>query len=426
MELANACWYFCIKNNVESLPGEGDFMRYIWKNLKSFFESDAYFMFLLIFTVMISGIMIHYAYALYINFQEENKAGNHVLTDIQFDFDYSYEREDAEGSYKLPRPEGELATVGMLKDFAAAMSYELQSEIQDAHVDIEVDSIPIECCFSIRNNDIVRDDENLPLANSGRYFTAEEYRNGEKVAYAYDLNTWNVGCSPRMESLILDHDTMLLQGKKYKVVGYGSTLVDSPMVPITALDDDTPLAEFFSISFKNPINRPKYEELLQLCQGCFQNHVRVSNLNLAVMEDNHLNNTILILAACIILVAVMNFTILYRYILEKRSYVFRIYRICGMQKWAAVRNYLLECALLVLPAYGISVALFRVFILPEMSEHFYYLEDDKFGAIIYAVLFLLYFGISLSILSVMIYRQLSYADAVGKIRNRKEKEGGGI
>lgn len=286
--------------------------------------------------------------------------------------------------------------------------------------------MPIACYFSIRNNCIVRDDENVPRANSGRYFTAEEYRKGENVAYAWDLNTWNVGCSPRMESLLLDHDTMLLQGKKYKVVGYGSTLVDTPMVPIAALAVDTPLAEFFSINLKNPINRPKYEELLQLCQECFQDHVKVSNLNLAAMEDNHLNNTILLLAACIIFVAVMNFTILYRYILEKRSYVFRIYRICGMQKRTAMRNYLLECALLALPAYGISIVLFRFFILPKMSQRFYYLEDGEFGGIIYAVLFLLYFGISLSILSVMIYRQLSYTDAVGKIRkmqSRKGKEG---
>ena len=123
--------------------------------------------------------------------------------------------------------------------------------------------------------------------------------------------------------MLLDPDTMLLQGKEYKVVGYGQTLVDTPMVPITALDADTPLAELFHINLKNPINRPKYEELLQLCEECFQGHARVSNLNRATIEDNYLNNTIFLLAACIILVAVMNFTILYRYILEKRSYVFR-------------------------------------------------------------------------------------------------------
>lgn len=107
-------------------------MKYIWKNFKSFFKTDAYLMFLLVFTVMISSIMIHYAYALYINFQEEKKDGDNVLTDIHFDFNYSYDREDAALSYKLLRPEGKLATVGMLKDFAAAMSYELQAEIQNA------------------------------------------------------------------------------------------------------------------------------------------------------------------------------------------------------------------------------------------------------------------------------------------------------
>lgn len=399
-------------------------MKYIWKNFKIFLKTDAYLMFLLVFTVMVSSIMIHYAYALYINFQEEKKEGENVLKEIHFDFDYSYEREKEDGGgYTLLRPEGELATVGMLKNFAAAMSYELQSDIQNAYVDAEADGIPMVCYFSIRNNRIVRDDESLMRVTTGRYFTAEEYREGERVAFAFDLHTWNVGCSPRMESMLLDHDTMLLQGKEYKVVGYGETMPDTPMVPITALDPDTPLAEFFTINFKNPIDRPKYEELLLLCYTCFGGHVRVSNLNMAVIEDNHLNNTILLLAACIILVAVMNFTILYRYILAKRSYVFRIYRICGMQKRIAMRNYLLECALLALPAYGISIVLFRCFILPEMSQRFYYLETGKFGGIIYMVLFLLYFVISLSILSVMIHRQLSYTDVVGSVRRIRRKKG---
>ena len=126
-------------------------MKYIWKNFKTFFQTDFYLMFLLVFTIVISGIMIHYAYAMYINFQEKKKEGTSVLTDINFDFDYTY----GQGTFKMERgkyseeiisyvrPEGELATVGMLKDFAAAMSYELQSEIESASVEVEIDSIPI-------------------------------------------------------------------------------------------------------------------------------------------------------------------------------------------------------------------------------------------------------------------------------------------
>ena len=97
--------------------------------------------------------------------------------------------------------------------------------------------------FSIKDGLIIKSDEfekeveDNAMLESGRYFTEEEYRKGEKVAICWDYLHGNTMSSPVSKRMAVDKKILHIQGKDYKIIAYGIIDIDRPVIPITSLED---------------------------------------------------------------------------------------------------------------------------------------------------------------------------------------------
>lgn len=369
---------------------------------------------LVILTVLVSCIMIHFSYGLYQSYMSEKEADESNQYTASLTFTYEFEQYNVDkygdGQCEVRPPDGitEFATVGMLKNFAKDLSDKFQEDLLIVETNAVAESYRLYSVFDILNGELIISDvyeENLKKSSkisSGRFFTPEEFKEGEKVAIAFDKYNINVGNTPYMDKMLVDEDKyVLLEGERYKVIGWGSIDCDLPTIPITSLPDDTPLEGYVTFTFGHPVNRANYQELKELAEIDFQGLAQLESMALPNVDQIYLYNTIIIVSILIALVSSLNFAILYRYILATRKKELRIFRICGMSKFRAVVTYIAECLLITLPVYFFGVFLFAKVLLPIAKKHFYYMYQS-YSMEIYGTLFVIYYGVSLLILLGMI------------------------
>ena len=252
---------------------------------------------------------------------------------------------------------------------------------------------------------LYRDNITNHSLEEGRFFTEEEYKKGLRVALDEAVLSPSRK-SPYLDSIrSKDGKSLIIEGKKYRIIGKHSSFPDQPIVPITSLPDDYPLYEWIEFDFEEPVNSLQYAELKDAVEETMGDHASLPDMDLPDMDKIYLYNTMIIIAVLIAVVSALNFVILYQYFLEKRQEEIRAMRICGMKRRRAVVMFLAECVCLTLPVYVLSVFLYDRFALRMMSS-FYSYVDDHYSLKLYLELFAIYYISSLVILLVSIWRRL--------------------
>lgn len=331
-----------------------------------------------------------------------------VLT-LQGDFDETSDNElNDDESYFMPADSAKsYVTVDLLKKYVAEFSNSYTDKLKYIEATAIVDKLPFHMNFSIKDGLIIKSDEfekeveDNAMLESGRYFTEEEYRKGEKVAICWDYLHWNTMSSPVSKRMAVDKKILHIQGKDYKIIAYGIIDIDRPVIPITSLEDTTPFTGEIVFNFKKPIRQEQYDIVVEKTEKIFGDKAVVAAANLPDDDAVYLYNTIIMVTIFITLVSAINFAVLYRYILSSRKQALMVYRICGLSFCRVVLLYLGECTALTITAYFIGVLLFENVILKKISGYYEYMSSS-YSSYIYFVLFAVYFLISLLVLTLMI------------------------
>ena len=311
-------------------------------------------------------------------------------------------------SYFMPADSAKsYVTVDLLKKYVAEFSNSYTDKLKYIEATAIVDKLPFHMNFSIKDGLIIKSDEfekeveDNAMLESGRYFTEEEYRKGEKVAICWDYLHWNTMSSPVSKRMAVDKKILHIQGKDYKIIAYGIIDIDRPVIPITSLEDTTPFTGEIVFNFKKPIRQEQYDIVVEKTEKIFGDKAVVAAANLPDDDAVYLYNTIIMVTIFITLVSAINFAVLYRYILSSRKQALMVYRICGLSFCRVVLLYLGECTALTITAYFIGVLLFENVILKKISGYYEYMSSS-YSSYIYFVLFAVYFLISLLVLTLMI------------------------
>jgi hypothetical protein len=317
-----------------------------------------------------------------------------------------YNQDDETGGYRLKSNKTkQYITLAQFYRLVKELSKSFQEDLVSVDLRAEVDNYPLEFGFNIEDNKIVRSDyvmSNMKkngILTEGRYFTKKEYDDGMDSAIIFDQK-WNAGNTPFTDNMKIDDDHILLNGKKYKIIGKQSIYADLPMIPITSLKEDTIIFDFISFEFGHGVNSEEYNELKQAVEENFGELASLETLNLPDNDKVYLYNTIIIVSVFIALISGINFAILYRYILQSREKSLRILRICGMTKQKGIIYFITECILLVTPAYLSAVLVFAGIFLPKAGSWFYYMQKS-YPMTVYGALFGIYYGTSIIILLCM-------------------------
>lgn len=370
--------------------------------------------------------MIHFSYGLFQNYQLKKQYDlsdkREIALTVLGTFEEIADKElNADEFYlKTNETSDYYVTLELLKKYLSEFDDSFAEKLKYIEATAVVDELPFRMDFSIKNGVIIKSDEfekeveNNAMLESGRYFTKEEYQDGERVAISWDYLHWNTLSSPVSNRLAVDEDTLCIQGKNYKIIAYGTIDNDRPTIPITSLDDTTLFTEKIIFHFRKSVRQEQYDAVAEKAKQILGDRAVVELASLPDDDAVYLYNTIIIVTIFITFVSAINFAILYRYILSSRKQSLMVYRICGMSFGRVVLLYLGECVALAVPAYLMGIFLFENIIL-KMVSGFYEYMNDSYGFYVYFVLFAIYFLLSVLILTLLIIHAL-ITDAELKIK----------
>ncbi len=421
-------------------------MKYIGKNIYSFLKKDRFLFTLVVLSIAVSVLMIHFSYGLFQNYQLEKRYHLSGVKEFHVTVQGDFAKEEItqyqgrhlpeiQTVYRQTGEAGEYVTTGMLRDFAKRMGNGLKDSLDYLKVYPVVEKWDLECGFSVEDGCIVSSPSYDRLFNQsidyflsrGRNFTKAEYESGEKVALCWDLYRVNYYYdendvlhlnSPITESMMTENNTLQLGDEHYRIIGFGQAggKMERPIIPVTSLPENTPLMGTIDFHFHKSVTLQQYHFLEKIVEETFGDLATLQPLSLPPEESIYLYNTMIGIAGMISVISALNFAILYRYILTKRKKDFKVFRICGLSFWRTVSMYLAECILITLPVYMIGIVLFALIILPNIAVHYEYM-DSGFSPVVYLSIFVLYTVVSVSILLLMVVMQLRI--------NEEENIGGG-
>jgi ABC-type antimicrobial peptide transport system permease subunit len=237
------------------------------------------------------------------------------------------------------------------------------------------------------------------MITSGRYITNGEESNGSEVAIVNGTSAeeWNE-CSEKFRNA---DGTISLFGKKYQVVGTYHAGTSAPIVPFLTVPDDVVINQV-GFSFERNITRSIYNDITDKADEYLPGVLIFPDLQFPDTDTVNLYNNMIWISVLISVLSVINFAMLYHFILQKRQRSLAIMRICGCTKFNAVILYFAECTAITLPSYIIGTGI-NIILTKKVMKNVFEFFEKAYSFKIYALLFAAYAVVYIIILLVMIY-----------------------
>ena len=388
-------------------------MKYIWSNIWNFMRKHTFLFLLLVLAISGSSIMIHMAYGLYQNYQLEKEYTLTSQNSIQITLRDNYKKTgedvylDSNYNWVAPEPLEDYVTVGDMKRFARKIENIYGDNLKYIISYPAADDLQFTCYYKIRDGKLVGSEEyalelkNKDILPEGRYFQMGEYNKSKNVALVWRDEDRPERVHKLVKKMMIDETHIQIQGKSYEIIGYHADEYAVPYVPITTFTDDTPLTTEIVFCFDEPVQKEQFEPIKKLVSEEFGTMAMVIPLKLPEDDAIYIYNTIILIAVLITVISALNFCILYRYILSTRERELRIYRICGLSFWNAVKIYLLECMILTMGIYILSVIAYIIWLSPVIASQYKYMKEF-FGMPVYGAFLGIYFFLSLGVTFIMV------------------------
>lgn len=367
-------------------------MKYTLKNLKLFFKKEKMIFILVLICVVTSSFIINFSYGLYQNYNVIKEEEESQLYEFEVPFlnkDEAYASKEVLKNTVLSFTDSLNNSIEMylVKPYSDEVSAD---DYGDIFVRFCVNNGEIAPCELFRNNM----DKNGTLI-SGDYFTAEQEAAGEKVAMVFD----DLDTDPSItKKLMINENTILFQGEEFEIIGIQR--MHALIIPFESLDDNT-IIKSALFRFDKPVTRSQYNEIKEKLEINFPGIAQVPELDIPEAENYYLYNTIILISVLIAVLAAINFAVLYRYILSKRTKNLAIFRVCGCTKAKALCMYLAECMIIAIPLFALTTFAYDRFALPILSKHFEYMEA-AYSVKLYLLIFGIYIAATLIVLMLMI------------------------
>lgn len=233
---------------------------------------------------------------------------------------------------------------------------------------------------------------------AGRFYTDEEYASGAHVVVTQDEP--DDPCRGELRAIQTGSDTVSLWGTEYEIVG----VVSQPGIavpPITAIPENVPIKNGLTLFFSERIDRKTYNILCDTADTVIPGRLSFPELPFPDAESAYLYRNILLISALIAVLSGLNFAMLYRFLMQRRSRTVGIFRLLGCSPGRAVCMYVGECLLLGIPVYLLGLAVFRLLLVRCFSAMFPYMAD-AYSPKIYLAIFGMYLVTMLVIMTVTV------------------------
>lgn len=387
-------------------------MKYIIKNIHKFVKDDTLVFVLMIFTVVISSLMLHFSYAVYQNYEIEKESALKDDDYIYVMFNYEIEHIDINhpaSQYMLMDYDGDAITKEMMTECLSDIDEAVLSEVTSILTQVSYCNYPFNLSFLYQDGKYKICEETVTNGGiaSGRYFTQEDYDTGAKVALIFDYEHANASIgSPITEGMLYDDTHIKIGDELYEIIGTQICSLDIPLLPVTVFPDDAIIVNAIKFEFNDSVSLYQYNQVCDAVEEHFGNLATVLPVDLPDIDTIRLYNTIIVISVIISVIAALNFAILFRYILNKRRKQISCMRLCGLKYGKTVLLYMGECMILTIIPFIISAFSFAKWILPWISS-FYKYGFDTYNKMVYVILFGIYFAIAFVVMLFMVMTNIS-------------------
>ena len=370
-------------------------MKYTISNIIHFFRKDKPVFLVVILCILVSSILLNFSYGLYYHFQMENMelTGNMNRVGSEINQDAAPTRIQIQRFIEaLP----EEITGNIYFYFSAILPSYTESGLFN---ELESRIVYRDGTFQIPS--FFRENTENRI-NHGRMISDNEESNGTCVAVVYSENgEWDA-----ISQASGDGQTYItLFGKHYTVIGEQSVLPQPPIIPFLSVPEDFRYDRIVILDFDSLMTRRQYQMLMDTAQEYIPNAISFPDLPLPDADSIMINNNMIFTAVLIALLSVMNFAMLYRYIMEKRSRTLAVFRLVGCTKRKALLMYLNECIFLSVPVYCLGTGIFQLLLRFVLSGIFPYMSS-AYRPVVYLMIFVFFLTVMLSVMLITISMHL--------------------
>ena len=371
-------------------------MKYILYNIKELIRREKIIVAVMFICILLSSFVLNFTYGLSYNYTIEKANSNENLKQIAVQIN-----KDNAPSHRQVQDFVESLSDKTRENMRFYFSGEL-SEFGDESWNI------LESRFTYINNEYGKDSGVIQAAKDslmeGNIISNEDEKNGNFVAVVeYENNKMH-----RNETTLKLTDKngyLNLFKKKYKIIG-ADKISTVPTIPFLTIPDDFVYNDVAIISSSVVFTRSQYEEIQQTADIHMPGAITFPDLPLPDIDSVKLYNNILVIAVLLSILSVLNFSVLFDFILKKQNHSTAIMRLCGCSKAKIILINIGECILISVPVYLFGTLIYNAILKTTLKKMFSYISD-AYDWKIYFIIFITYFTIMIFIMSIVITKQLS-------------------
>ena len=382
-------------------------MRYVLKNIHALVKNEKFIFAVMLVCVFASAWVMTFSYGLYHNYQE-------MLNQSEDDPDNNLLFSDL--------AEGETLTRGEVTQFLLEISPDTMNAIafvnvvcysNEGYEDVyghnpDYNKLFLVSDFIVRDGEfvtspyILQEWEEHNSIIGGRFISDFEESNGEKVVIAVEkVGADGFSERERYPDLYKDDETILIDGEEFKIVGMNA---GSYIVPFLALPEDL-VIQTPSFYFYGTITPQQYNDIVDTAERVLPGKFIFPEIEFVDEQSIMIYNNMLVVAALIAVITIINFAFLYSFILRKRSRTLAIMRICGCTKGKVRLICLGECCLICIPTFIVGVLTYIPFLHNVLGRLFDYIEE-AYSLVVYGLLFAVFAAVLLLVMWILLSRQI--------------------
>lgn len=196
----------------------------------------------------------------------------------------------------------------------------------------------------------------------GKKFTDAQINSNEKIMIAREADVDSNWC-------------MQIDGETYKAIGLLSEAYrdNAIFVPYKSIPENTKFY-YVSLLLREPLFESEYNKIVSMIRDAFGDTLSIPEFEGIINESSkRVYKDIMFVTVFLILVCVVNYCIMYRYLLDKRRKEFAITRICGCSKYKTAMVYMVELIGVSSITLIVGLLMYHYFILPKAVEWFNYI-----------------------------------------------------
>lgn len=353
-------------------------IHYVKQNLLQMFKKEKLLFFLIIFVQIASVIVILFSYGIF----------NHYNTKVD-------EVEGVSLHFAMERFENPLQDTDKAKLFFKEILPTIEMKLDYFFLMGPCDDILVQSTHYYNNGKYIESPFLLKgwsdkAKIEGRMFNADELNNGSKVYYAAQKGSENDDIIP--EKLVFGDDTYTMIGKH---TGYAGDFI---FIPLLSLPQEMKL-QYISFYLTKPLLESEYEHIKNTAIKYFGDSFTIPEFDgIKNKSDSRVYTSLIYVAVFLIIISIVNYCIVYEYILNKRKKILSVLRICGCKQLQAIFIYMIELLIVSVFMLIIGQVIYTNMLLPKLQYEFeymkYYYTSDFFIKInvLYIVLLIVSYG----------------------------------